>query len=246
VREKMGLRQKLRPIATLANELPWLPPSLYYYWTGGWPRIHLHEDEAWKKVQRQPNILLIPGFIEGSNISRRAHDMLEQAGIRVFVPGIYRFGLLNFGDINQYNAKVEERLARLVDEWGRFILVGYSKGGLTCIHLLKKFDKYVDKIFLISTPVQGCELADLFGPWLPLPAAKQMQTNSPFLKETLAGLTEEMQKKIVVFSCLKDGVVWPERTILPGAQHVNMNVSHLQAYVDERVFTQIAMMVHSI
>ena len=237
-------------IEKIMGELRWLPASIKWWATGGMPRWQM---EAKIDHDDRPIIILIQGFFEGNFISRKGHDWLEEMGFYVMTPGIYKIGVFNIGDINKYNQRViawfeKHVLPKLRKDPGRKVVIcGYSKGGFTGLELLMKFSSLIDHVFLISCPINGCALADFFGPILPIMAAKQMQRNAPFLQELKKRLAERpgILRRVSSIASTKDAVVAHLDAKLPGAsRNIKIGMPHLEMYLSFDLYSRIGTLAH--
>lgn len=231
----------LRPIVALGSELPWVEETARWYLK---PRFY----EPDVLSGSQGNIFLAEGFGEGDNVSTHACMVWERMGYRVFRLGKFKYGITNIISMRRYGNLVTNEIKRLVEQYGPFkAFVGYSMGAIACLQAQQECNDSVERIIIVGAPVGGCDLAGLAYRFMPLwPLVRQLRPGSRYLEKLLAGLTPEMRQKVICIVCQNDGIVWPKRAMLDGAVRVDSDATHLSAFVEEGVLTQIGLIADSI
>jgi pimeloyl-ACP methyl ester carboxylesterase len=145
---------------------------------------------------------------------------LERLGVSCNIISPGHFGL-NIWSLRQF----EERAAKiLLESPGKISLIGHSLGGIQAMWLAFNYPDKIDKIFAISSPVQGSPLKMYEGVILRiLDVPKDLWTA---FQQT--GL-QVISSKIVTLSSSKDLIAPTESCMIKGAKNyqININVSCL-------------------
>ena len=229
----------IKPIFELRREIWDVPTTFFYMATGGFPRFR----NGWHEMPLYPHAaLLMSGIFEKHRVSRVGHDILEKNGVPCYVPRLFT----GFGDIVEYAGIIEKRIEKLLDRHEYVSLIGYSLGGLIALCLAPKYQDRIGWIFTIATPVLGSDLAEVFSPLFPRGSVQQMRVGSVFLRETVEAVTKSpvLMDKIVHFVLTEDGVVRPDRCVIPGVKRVHqVCTTHLKGYRSQEVFSKIGDMI---
>jgi triacylglycerol lipase len=166
-------------------------------------------------------LLLIHGYQCNRGFWFWLRSKLEAAGWTVATHSLEPV----FADIDAYAAGIARRIDEVLAATGapQVILVGHSMGGLACRAYLRRHGtEKVARLITLGSPHHGTLLAPMgLGP-----NARQMRTDSPWLKALVAPLPPAA---VSIYSC-HDNYVFPQQagSTLEGAANVAIGgVSHL-------------------
>jgi triacylglycerol lipase len=140
------------------------------------------------------NIVLVHGLLNTGKIFFLMKRILEKRGLECFAPDLKpidaRYGL------EDLSKKLKDKINSELGEADKFILIGFSMGGIIARHYLQYLGgaSRVDYFFSISTPHHGSKLAYLY----PGKGMKQLRSNSSFINKLEEN--ESILKDIKLFS----------------------------------------------
>lgn len=124
------------------------------------------------------NIVLVHGFISTGKIFFYIKKQLESFGHKCFAPTLKpidaRYG------IEDLAIKLKDFIKNNIGTDSKFVLVGFSLGGIVCRYYLQEMGgiNNVTKLFTVSAPHHGSFMSYLY----PGKGIKQLRPNSLFLK----------------------------------------------------------------
>ena len=139
-------------------------------------------------------IVLVHGLLNTGKIFFLMKRILEKRGLECFAPDLKpidaRYGL------EDLSKKLKDKINSQLGEAGKFILIGFSMGGIVARYYLQYLGgaSQVDYFFSISTPHHGSKLAYLY----PGKGMKQLRSNSSFINKLEEN--ESILKDIKLFS----------------------------------------------
>lgn len=140
------------------------------------------------------NIVLVHGIFSTGKVFFRMKKKLEKCGHKYFAPNLKPSdGKTGLVDLAQ---KLEKFIKNELGDSKKFILVGFSMGGIISRYYLQNLDgaKRVEKFFAISSPHNGTFTAYLyFGK-----GVKQLRPQSKFLKQL--NESQDTLKEIKLFA----------------------------------------------
>jgi triacylglycerol lipase len=182
---------------------------------------------------RPTPLLLIHGYQCNRGFWFWLRSKLEAAGWTVATHSLEPV----FADIDAYAAGIARRIDEVLAATGapQVILVGHSMGGLACRAYLRRHGtEKVARLITLGSPHHGTLLAPMgLGP-----NARQMRTDSPWLKALVAPLPPAA---VSIYSC-HDNYVFPQQagSTLEGAANVAIGgVSHLGMAFSPRVLDHL-------
>jgi hypothetical protein len=130
-----------------------------------------------------PNLMFVPGLFCSPSVFNSIGERIEdQVNVYLPKPFPYWFSMLcNTGSVQQSSVELCKELKHLANEGVEKIsLVGHSLGGII---ILESYDdeafSIVDKVILMSTPLNGSPITKLLGF---IPACKDLQPGSNILR----------------------------------------------------------------
>jgi triacylglycerol lipase len=124
------------------------------------------------------NIVLVHGFISTGKIFFYIKKKLEAQGHKCFAPTLKPIDA-KYG-IEDLAIKLKDYIENKLESHCKFVLVGFSLGGIICRYYLQELGgiKKVNKLFTISSPHYGSYMSYLY----PGKGMKQLRPQSDFLK----------------------------------------------------------------
>ncbi|HRN27998.1 MAG: alpha/beta fold hydrolase [Ignavibacteriaceae bacterium] len=124
------------------------------------------------------NIVLVHGFISTGKIFFYIKRKLEAQGHRCFTPTLKPIDA-KYG-IEDLAIKLKDKIESNLEPDSKFVLVGFSMGGIICRYYLQELGgiERVNKLFTISSPHHGSYLSYIY----PGKGMKQLRPKSTFLK----------------------------------------------------------------
>lgn len=187
--------------------------------------------------------VLVHGIFSTHRILFSMRRTLERNGVECFAPDLKpNDGRTGIEDLAR---QLRDHIDAKLDTAGRFVLIGFSMGGIVSRYYLQYLDgfKRVDHFFSISTPHHGTITAYLY----PGRGTQQLRPNSPFLR----GLEESQE----VLRGLKLYSYWTpfDWSILPASSsHWEIaenkefsSLLHPLMLFDKSVVNEIIFQVHS-
>lgn len=123
------------------------------------------------------NILLVHGFISTGTIFFYIKKKLEAQGHKCFASTLKPIDAKH--GIEDLAIKLNAYIKNNLELDSKFVLVGFSLGGIVCRYYLQELNgiKRVDKLFTISSPHHGSYMSYLY----PGKGIKQLWPNSGFI-----------------------------------------------------------------
>ncbi|MFZ1281454.1 MAG: alpha/beta fold hydrolase [Ignavibacteriaceae bacterium] len=123
------------------------------------------------------NIVLVHGFISTGKIFFYIKRKLEAQGHKCFAPTLKPIDAKH--GIEDLAIKLNAYIKNNLELDSKFVLVGFSLGGIVCRYYLQELNgiKRVDKLFTISSPHHGSYMSYLY----PGKGIKQLRPNSGFI-----------------------------------------------------------------
>ncbi|MBK7631734.1 MAG: alpha/beta fold hydrolase [Ignavibacteriales bacterium] len=124
------------------------------------------------------NIVLVHGFISTGKIFFYIKKKLEAQGHNCFAPTLKPIDA-KYG-IEDLAIKLKDKIEQNLEPDSKFILIGFSMGGIICRYYLQELGgiERVNKLITISSPHHGSYLSYLY----PGKGIKQLRPNSGFMK----------------------------------------------------------------
>jgi triacylglycerol lipase len=202
------------------------------------------------RVERQPSVLLVPGFMAGDQSLSVLGGWLRRRGSRTTGAGI----LLNADCAERAVGGLESRLRRLADRSdSRVVLIGQSRGGeLGRVVALRNPD-LVSTVVMLGSPVLNplsvgpvvletvravARLGDLGVPRMLTSECGDGACCAAFREDLLAPLPDEV-RGVAIYS-RSDGIVSWEACLDPFAEQVEVESSHTGMSVNARVYRVLA------
>ncbi len=140
------------------------------------------------------NIVLVHGFIGIGKIFFYIKKKLEAQGHKCFAPTLKPIDA-KYG-IEDLAIKLKAEIEQNLEPDTKFVLVGFSMGGIICRYYLQELGGVdrVNKLFTISSPHNGSYMSYLY----PGKGMKELRPNSPFLKNL--GENENLLNGINIYS----------------------------------------------
>jgi triacylglycerol lipase len=200
--------------------------------------------------ERQPSVLLVPGFMAGDQSLSVLGGWLRRRGSRTAGAGM----LLNADCAERAVGGIESRLRRLADRSdGRVVLIGQSRGGeLGRVVALRNPD-LVSTVVMLGSPVLNplsvgpavletvravARLGDLGVPRMLTSECGDGACCAAFREDLLAPLPDQV-RGVAIYS-RSDGIVSWEACLDPFAEQVEVESSHTGMSVNARVYRVLA------
>jgi pimeloyl-ACP methyl ester carboxylesterase len=183
-------------------------------------------------------ILLIHGYLHHAKVWGLQKKWLEALGHGP----IYAINLgIPFQSIRTYAEKVQKMALKIAEEQGRsdLILIGHSMGGLVASWYATKLAKpnTVTDLITIASPLYGTPVAKIaIGP-----NGREMESNSPFLKELQALMKENKKIRFYHIATETDFFVIPGHSAFfkENPHAIYRNIGHTSLLLSRRVADQI-------